>query len=87
MDRKAAHPALVVFGILFASGIACSSVFAEDTKAPQPNPPVGVSAETQAELDAVTGASRKSAEPAQNKANRARKQWKRPRYNPEDVGC
>lgn len=85
MTRKAAHPVLVIFGIFAFSALATSSVWAEDSKAPSPNPPIG--AETQAELDAVTGASRKSAEPDQNKRNRARKQWKRPRYNPEDVGC
>jgi len=84
MPRKAAHPVLVIFGILAFSALATSSAWAED-KAPRPNAPIG--ADTQAELDAVTGATRKSAEPEQNKRNRARKQWKRPTHNPEDVGC
>lgn len=84
MNRNAAHPALVVFGILFASGIACSSVFAED--GPRPRPPVG--AETQAELDAVTGASKKDKASKRIKAarERARQQWKRA-HNEEDFGC
>lgn len=62
---------------------------AEAQDSPRPRPPIG--AETQAELDAVTGASRgKSKEPEKNKASRerARKQWKRATgHNPEDVGC
>lgn len=90
-------PSIVVHALGFVAyatvaAFCISTVFvclAEGQDAPRPRQPIG--AETQAELDAVTGASRgKSNEPAKNKAarERARKQWKRATgHNPEDVGC
>lgn len=66
-------PFWTVFFIFAASAFACSSVFAED----KPR-----STETAQELRNVT-----QGKPAAKRVKKAPVKVKKPRFNPEDVGC